>query len=143
MKREITIAPPQSKLRPVKSVVDAGPNAPFPVYEDLVETLARGDAKDEETIRHVCSVFAAWAYSDVDTVSAIMARMGLANNACRYIAVENNAMLISSSAFLVQSACGRVALLAYRGTDPFNFATWAADADVNPVLVPTFPQREA
>jgi hypothetical protein len=134
MKREITRAPPPSKLRPVKTPLDGAADASFPVYKNLADTLAR--AEDDDTIRHVCAVLAGWAYSDVDTVSAIMARMGLENNACRSIAVENNAMLISSSSFLVQSSCGRVVLLAYRGTDPFDLATWAADADVNPVLVP-------
>ncbi len=134
MKREITRAPPPSKLRPVKTPLDGAADASFPVYKNLADTLVRAD--DDATIRHVCAVLAGWAYSDVDTVSAIMARMGLENNACRFIAVENNAMLISSSSFLVQSSCGRVVLLAYRGTDPFDLATWAADADVNPVLVP-------
>ena len=27
-------------------------------------------------------------------------------------------------------------LLAYRGTDPFDISTWAADADVHPVMIP-------
>ncbi len=134
MEREFTRAPSQSKLRPVKSRLDKGLDNPFPVYKQLVDILVRGDEQDK--IRHVCSVLAGWAYSDVDTVSAIMARMGLEENVCRYIAVENNAMLVSSTSFLVQSSCGKVVLLAYRGTDPFDFATWAADADVNPTLVP-------
>ncbi len=134
MKREITRAPPLSKLHPVKGALDLGPDAPFPVYKNLADTLALG--QDQDTIRHVCAVLAAWAYSDTETVSSIMGRMGLENNVCRCVAVENNAMLICSTSYLVQSACGRVVLLAYRGTDPFNLATWAADADVNPALVP-------
>ena len=136
MKRQFTKAPPSSKLRPVKSKSPPDPSAPFPVYQNLVDTMVRGD---EDVVRHVCAVLAAWAYSDIDTLSEIMARMGLEDNVCRSIVVHNNAMLVSSTSYLVQSACGRVVLLAYRGTDPFDLATWAADADVNPALVPVPP----
>jgi predicted lipase len=45
-------------------------------------------------------------------------------------------MFIASNALLVQSRCGRVVVLAYRGTEPRNFINWLTDADVNPVKVP-------
>src|SRR5262249_7939062 len=37
-----------------------------------------------------------------------------------------------STAFLVQSASGRVAILCYRGTEPTDLIGWMADADVMP-----------
>src|SRR5262249_48415114 len=40
-----------------------------------------------------------------------------------------------STAFLVQSQCGRVLILCYRGTQPANFINWLTDVDVNPEKV--------
>ncbi|MFD0331924.1 lipase family protein [Streptacidiphilus monticola] len=41
-----------------------------------------------------------------------------------------DAMFIASTAFLVQSASGRVVILAYRGTQPTGLISWLADADL-------------
>jgi hypothetical protein len=38
-------------------------------------------------------------------------------------------MFIFSTAYLMQSRCGRVAVLCYRGTEPANLGNWLADAD--------------
>lgn len=40
-----------------------------------------------------------------------------------------------STAFLMQSRDGRVAVLAYRGTEPINFINWLTDFDVDPDTV--------
>jgi hypothetical protein len=66
----------------------------------------------------------------------IMARMGLEDARCRTIGQYVDAMFISSTAYLVQSKCGRVVVLCYRGTEPDNFINWLTDADVNPSKVP-------
>jgi hypothetical protein len=56
-------------------------------------------------------------------------------------------MFIASNALLMQSQCGRVVILSYRGTEPRNFINWLTDADVNPVKTPvpvgTPPNSEA
>lgn len=41
-------------------------------------------------------------------------------------------MFVRSTAFLIQSNSGRVAILCYRGTEPANFINWLTDADVVP-----------
>lgn len=124
-------------LRPLKHGADesAGARRVFPVYPDLVEELRRATGPDARTA-HILAVMSGWAYSDARTLSAMMVRLGLEKNRCRYLEISNNAMFIRSSAYLLQSECGRVALLAYRGTDPFDLSTWAADADVHPVMIP-------
>jgi hypothetical protein len=45
-------------------------------------------------------------------------------------------LLVRSTAYVVQSKCGDAVFLCYRGTDPFDLSTWAADYDVNPPQVP-------
>jgi len=125
-------APPYTMLRPIKGLTPR-----FPVYEDLVEqlrALTRGAYSEVAT--HVCAVAAGWAYSDGDTLATIAARLGLGTNRWSRMSVYNDAMFIASTAFLLQSACGRVAVLCYRGTEPRNFINWLTDADVNPVQLP-------
>jgi hypothetical protein len=43
-----------------------------------------------------------------------------------------DALFICSTSYLVQSADGRVVILAYRGTEPANGINWLTDADVHP-----------
>ena len=107
---------------------------PFPVYHDLVANLLaaheRDDAGRDATVAHVLAAAAGYAYSDIETVSTITARLGLEDNACVRVARTVDAMYIASTAYLIQSRCGRVVILAYRGTEPANLTNWLADADV-------------
>lgn len=110
-----------------------------PLYDDLVGSLleaARSEPRPHAIARHVCAVLAGWAYAEPDTVARIMARLGLPESRCRHVEVINPSMLIRSAAHLVRSKCGRVALLAYRGSGPFELATWTAISDLRPPLVP-------
>jgi hypothetical protein len=134
MRTTTAIAPSWSVLRPVKGAPAPGAKAKgFPVYEALEAKLADAAPLDQPhaIARHVSAVLAGWAYSDADTVSMIMSRTGLKDCRVRCFEVANNGLLIRSTGFLVQSADGRVALLAYRGTDPFDLSTWAVGADIN------------
>jgi len=107
---------------------------PFPVYDDLVPVLLaaheRDHAERDATVAHVLGTAAGYAYSDIETLATIMSRLGLGDNACVRVSQTVDAMLIFSTAFLVQSSCGRVVILAYRGTEPANIGNWLADADV-------------
>ncbi len=125
----------KAELRPMKVGTPREPEGPtFPVYTDLEDRLVTGSHPDE-VARHVCSVLAGWAYSDAQTVGDMMTRLGLPESRVRAFSASNNSMFIRSTAYLVQSQSGRVALLAYRGTDPFDLSTWAADYDVNPTAI--------
>lgn len=108
--------------------------APFPVYHDLVATLLaaheRDDAGRDATVAHILAAAAGYAYSGIETMATIMARLGLEDNSCVRVAMTVDAMFIVSTAYLIQSRCGRVVILVYRGTEPSNLTNWLADADV-------------
>ncbi len=107
---------------------------PFPVYEDLVRNLlaAHGseDAGRDAVVAHVLGTCSGYAYADIETVAMMMSRLGLEGSACVRIAQIVDAMHIFSTAYLVQSRCGRAAILCYRGTEPANLGNWLTDADV-------------
>jgi hypothetical protein len=93
--------------------------------------VRRADPRDE-TVAHVLGTCAGYAYADAETVAMMMGRLGLERSACVCITQLVDAMFIFSTAFLVQSRCGRVVLLCYRGTEPANLGSWLGDADVGP-----------
>ena len=108
--------------------------APFPVYRGVVDEFLAAHADDASarnaTVAHVLAVCAGYAYSDTSTVAMMMSRLGFNPGACVRVAQTVDAMTIFSTAYLVQSRCGRVVILAYRGTEPANIGNWLADADV-------------
>jgi hypothetical protein len=95
----------------------------FPVYANLAGKLTKASAHPDDVVAHVLATCAGYAYSDADIVTMIMARLGLDGNRCRMIAQNVDAMLICSTAFVVQSHDGRVVIVCYRGTEPANFLT--------------------
>jgi len=134
----MVVGPTLEELRPVKHGGSGGARG-VPVYDDLVRKLLEAraaDAQPHPVARHVCAVLSAWAYADRATVAHVMARLGLTECRVSLVEVDNRAMLVRGAAYLVQSRCGRVALLAYRGSDAFELSTWAAIADLRPTLVP-------
>lgn len=118
----------------------AGPacTEPFPVYEDLVDALV--DAHQSPTalrdplVAHVLGTCAGYSYADADTVATMMARLGLPRHACVHINATVHSMLIFSTAYLLQSACGRVVIVSYRGTEGDSLGNWLGDADVGTEL---------
>lgn len=121
-----TQAPDYRTLRPYGPVTTPG----FPIYENLEERLAETKEHPDEVVAHVLATCAAYSYSDTATVSMIMARLGLEQNVCRTFTSFVDPMFIRSTAFLIQSRSGRVAILCYRGTELTSFVNWLTDADV-------------
>ena len=107
---------------------------PFPIYADPIGELLRahlGETADRDsTVAHVLAVLSGYAYSDVATVAMMAGRLGMAGSACVRVAQAVDAMSIFSTAYLLQSGCGRVVVLCYRGTEPANLGNWLGDADV-------------
>ncbi|HEY6099136.1 MAG TPA: lipase family protein [Anaeromyxobacter sp.] len=107
---------------------------PFPVYPGLVDALARahaeGAAERDPVAAHVLAACAGYAYADAETFAMVASRLGLEAQAHVRISQAVDAMFVASTAFLVQSRCGRVVILAYRGTEPQNLGNWLGDADV-------------
>ena len=108
----------------------AAPRAPFPLYPDLTERLlaSRGDARDP-TIAHALMLVAGYAYADCATQTMIAARAGFTGE-CMSASQVVDAMFVFSTAYLLKSECGRVAVLVYRGTELANVGNWLGDFDV-------------
>lgn len=113
---------------------------PFPVHEGLVARLLAAHAPDsaassdprESTVAHVLATCAGYAYADGETITMMMARLGLERGACVCLTQTVDAMFVFSTAFLLQSRCGRVVILCYRGTEPATLGNWLGDADIGP-----------
>jgi hypothetical protein len=107
---------------------------PFPLYENLVEHLLAspptGSVARDATVAHVLATCSGYAYGDIETMSEFTGRLGLEASACVGITQIVDAMFIYSTAYLVQSRCGRVVILCYRGTETTNLGNWLGDADV-------------
>lgn len=111
----------------------AAAGAPFPIHADLPARLLAAHATATERdplVAHVLGTLAAYAYADTDTVAAMAGRVGLEGSRCVGIAQTVDAMLVFSTAYVLQSACGRVAIVCYRGTEAATFGNWLGDADV-------------
>ncbi|GGK89115.1 hypothetical protein Sme01_49390 [Sphaerisporangium melleum] len=121
-------APSYEEMRPFGHRETAG----FPVYKNLERRLLDATAHPDPEIAHMLAVCAAYSYSDARTLSMIMARMGLEDNHVQMIQTSVDAMLVCSTAYLIQSRSGRVGILVYRGTEPLNFINWLSDIDVDP-----------
>ncbi|MEO3786356.1 lipase family protein [Actinocorallia sp. B10E7] len=121
-------APGYPEMRPFGSWETPG----FPVYKRLEERLRFTESHPDPVVAHVMAVCSAYAYAGPDTVSMIMARLGLRDNKCRMVAMSVDAMFLRSTAFIVQSHSGRVAILCYRGTEPANLINWMVNLDFEP-----------
>ncbi len=143
------VGPTLEDLRPLKEA-ETGPlsNERFPVHPDLPERLVSHDpSRDglaDPTVAHALAVISAYAYAEVvalggipDTLARMVSRLGLPGSRVLMVAERIDAAFVVSSGFLVQSSDGRAVILAYRGTEPFNVASWMTDADLNnaPVTV--------
>jgi hypothetical protein len=118
-----------------------GPGHPKPLYDDLVERLATGTAVPDSDVAFVLGVCSAYSYGDVGTVAMMMDRLGLTRNRCQMISEYVDALFLTSTAFLIQSEDGRVAILCYRGTPPTSAITWMTNFQVArvPLGSPTSP----
>jgi hypothetical protein len=107
---------------------------PFPIYDDPVAELLRAHATEtadrDPAAAHILGVLSGYAYADAATVAMMASRLGMAGSTCTRIAQTVDAMYVFSTAYLLQSRCGRVAILCYRGTEPANLGNWIGDTDV-------------
>jgi hypothetical protein len=103
-----------------------------PSYNDLTEDLLRSDMTPNKTVAHVLGTLSGYAYGDTDTLAKEAGRIGLGRSSVRKIGQSVDAALIDSTAYVIQSEDGRVAILCYRGTPPLNLIDWMLDADIYP-----------
>jgi len=111
----------------------------LPGYPRLVDALLAVRATEYSPIAaHVCATAAGWVYADHPGAVAteMVRRLGLEGVRCEEIVLHNDVMLVASTAILLQSACGRLGILCYRGTEPRNLMSWKVDFNVQPMFVP-------
>ena len=117
----------------IERLVGPRAQAPFPVYPDLPALLLRahaGATERDAAVAHVLATGAGYCYSDLATLAEIASRLGMDECQCVKVAQAVDAMYILSTACLVQSQCGRVVVLCYRGTEPTSLTSWMGDFDV-------------
>jgi hypothetical protein len=147
MKSGVSEASPATRTPPFGDIVTAmqlegltvePSSPPFPIYADPTEELLRAHAANPDrdaVVAHILAVLSGYAYGDTATVATMASRLGMGGSACVRIAETVDAMYVFSTAYLLQSPCGRVVILCYRGTEPTNLANWLGDADVGPHTV--------
>jgi hypothetical protein len=101
------------------------------VGDNFVDKLLDRDIAYDPELAYVCSIIAGWSYSNRTTLERRLKYYGLAKATVQEIAVLNPSMMIVSTAFFVRSACGRIAILSFRGTEPTNLISWLTDSDVS------------
>lgn len=122
--------PSFADLRPAGEKIDAGED--FPVYDKLEEKLANPHDTPDEVVRHVLATCCGYAYGDKEVVTTMLARLGLEKTNIAEVTMSVDAMLLRSTAYIVQSRDGRVVILCYRGTPPLDLISWAMDAEIEP-----------
>jgi hypothetical protein len=120
--------PEYAELRPMRR---SATSPTFPVYKDLTDVLVKA-TDPNDSVRHVLSVCSGYGYSDQATVAMMMTRLGLERSRCLMVQEVVDAMFISSTAYVIQSADGRVVIVCYRGTEPVNVVSWLTDLDIDP-----------
>jgi len=117
----------------VERVSTTPPSSPFPIYENLVDSMLRAHAgvtdDRDAAVAHALAMCAGYAYADTKTFAMMMSRLGLEGHCVRVTQVVD-AMYIYSTAYLLQSRSGRVVILSYRGTEPGNIGNWLGDAEI-------------
>lgn len=104
-------------------------------YRDLenvpnhVDYMVKAKKETHDPLVAQClGIASAWAYSDVDTFARMMHRQGgMPNNETVSIRSENKALLVDTTAYLVQSHDKRLAVVAFRGTDFQNLSQMLTD----------------
>ena len=108
---------------------------------DLTERLLRADSRlkagenPDPYIAYALAALSAYAYSEKATVEGIAGQLGLDGYTCKNYQQFVDVMFIDSTAYLLRSPDGRVAILVYRGTNLASLINWLVDIEVDPEKV--------
>ncbi len=75
-------------------------------------------------------MISAWAYADRETLKKKLHYYGFPDSTVARFEVVNDALFVVAKGDVVRSKCGKVAIVAFRGTEPVNLISWLTDADV-------------
>lgn len=106
--------------------------SPGPLGSDLVERVLQLPPGYDRQLAYAMAVISGWSYAHIRTLGNKLKYYGLPGVTIDRIAVTNPAMSIVSTAFFVRSACGRIGVLSFRGTEPSNIVNWLTDTDTVP-----------
>jgi hypothetical protein len=107
----------------------------------LTERLLHADSllktgDPDPYIAYALAALSAYAYSDDEaSVREIAGQLGLDGYSCKKYQQLVDVMFIDSTAYLLRSSDGRVAILVYRGTNLESLINWLVDVDVDPEKV--------
>src|SRR5262249_54768623 len=98
---------------------DAADDEPFDLVPSIIGLgeLKKNPFPYDSRIANLLMITSAWTYADGTLLSSMLDRRGLPGNRCRYVEVVNDACLVYSKGYLIQSADGRVLILSFRGTE--------------------------
>lgn len=129
----------------IERITAAKASPPFPIYADATEELLRAHRTEtperDPAVAHILGVLSGYAYADTATMAVMASRLGFGESVCVRVAQTVDAMLIFSTAYLLQSRCGRVAILCYRGTEPANLGNWFGNTDVGSQTIDAAGER--
>jgi len=129
----------------IERITAAPASPPFPIYSDATEELLRAHRSEtserDPVAAHILGVLSGYAYADTATMAVMASRLGFGESVLVRVSQTVDAMLIFSTAYLLQSRCGRVAVLCYRGTEPANLGNWFGDADVGSQTIDAVGER--
>ncbi|MGP4091481.1 lipase family protein [Streptomyces sp. KR55] len=105
-----------AKEFPVAAVAPPGP-------ADLLQTALAAACPAPDQVGYspsaalLLSVTSAWAYSDAETLTAMLSVCGMSDPECHLFSVVNGALFVDAQAFFVRSTEQRVGILVFRGTE--------------------------
>lgn len=119
---------PRSKINASRQMKQMG------AAREVVNYLVSSDGRAHNgPAARILAAASAWAYSDLNTFATVMGAFGLTGE---FLAVNvvNEPNLIDTTAYMFlggdrQDSPGRLAILAFRGTNPTNTINWLTDAN--------------
>lgn len=107
------------------------------VVADTLRALERGRALSpaershkggERSAAYLGAALSAWSYADAQTLCDVAYRLGFGQDArCYPLAVHNAALSVDAQAFYLRAGNGKLAVLAFRGSELMKLVDWLTD----------------
>jgi hypothetical protein len=86
------------------------------------------DSQYDATLAYALSLVSGWTYADHKTIAKQLRYRGIEADVT-LIEATNPAMLVVATSYFIRSKCGRLGILAFRGTEPANLINWLTDTN--------------
>ncbi|MGK3989296.1 lipase family protein [Sorangium sp. So ce136] len=84
----------------------------------------------DRDIATILAVLSSWSYASPEEFASLLPRVGLPGSQCAVLTLTNDAMLLETCAYIVQSWDKSTIILCFRGTPPFSATAWASNMAV-------------